>query len=47
MGLGAAMGMYFVVILASLLVWVILRWFDVIEARYIARGRRREGGDDQ
>lgn len=46
-GLGAAMGMYFIVILASLLAWIILRWFDVLEERYITRVRRRNKGDKE
>jgi putative Mg2+ transporter-C (MgtC) family protein len=32
-GLGAAMGMYYIVIVASALVWIILRWLDVVEGR--------------
>jgi len=46
-GLGAAMGMYYIVILASVLVWIILRWFDVIEDRYIPRERRRNKGNKE
>jgi len=46
-GLGAGMGMYFIVILASALVWVILRWLDIIEHRYVARGRDRPKPDEE
>lgn len=40
-GLGVAMGMYYMVALASVLVWIVLRWVDIVEKRYITRVRRR------
>ena len=46
-GLGVAMGMYYMVVLASLLVWVILRWVDVLEKRYVTRARRSAPPDQE
>ncbi len=46
-GLGVAMGMYYMVVLASVLVWVILRWVDVLEKRYVTRARRSAPPDQE
>jgi putative Mg2+ transporter-C (MgtC) family protein len=46
-GLGVAMGMYYMVALASVLVWIILRWFDVLEKRYVTRSRRSARPDQE
>lgn len=46
-GLGVALGMYYMVVLASVLVFATLRWLGAFEERYIPSRRKSPSGRDK